>query len=112
MVKVIIYKRNDFIYSFKVNGHSGYAESGKDIVCAGISAIVQTAVMGLNKFCGEEFVKIDINDGNLDCVLLCDKLSVAKCKKSNVIIETMLLGLKSIELDHKNHLKVIEKEEV
>jgi uncharacterized protein YsxB (DUF464 family) len=30
-----------------VGGHSGYASAGKDIVCAGVSVLVQTMIMGL-----------------------------------------------------------------
>jgi uncharacterized protein len=30
-----------------VRGHAGYAEHGKDIVCAGVSAITQAAILGL-----------------------------------------------------------------
>lgn len=30
-----------------MTGHADYAEEGKDIVCAGVSAIIQTAIMGL-----------------------------------------------------------------
>jgi hypothetical protein len=112
MVDVVLYKKNEFIYRFKVEGHSGYAESGKDIVCAGISAIVQTAVMGLNQFCGEDFVDMDIKDGNMDCILQYDKLGSAELEKSNIIIKTMLLGLKSIEENYKKYLKVVENEEV
>jgi len=34
-------------YSVKVSGHSGYAEAGKDIVCAGASTITYALMMTL-----------------------------------------------------------------
>jgi uncharacterized protein YsxB (DUF464 family) len=30
-----------------MKGHAGYAEYGQDIVCASVSAIIQTALLGL-----------------------------------------------------------------
>lgn len=35
---------------FLVHGHAGYADVGQDIVCAGVSALVQAAVLGLERF--------------------------------------------------------------
>lgn len=34
-------------HTISIQGHAGYAEPGKDIVCAGVSAILQTAQLGL-----------------------------------------------------------------
>lgn len=33
--------------TIKVDGHANYGAHGSDIVCAGVSAILQTAVLGL-----------------------------------------------------------------
>lgn len=41
MVKVR-YRRNEFAHSLSIVGHAGYDALGKDIVCAGVSAIVYT----------------------------------------------------------------------
>lgn len=32
-----------------IKGHANYAEHGQDIVCAGVSAIIQTAILGLEE---------------------------------------------------------------
>ena len=44
-----------------VNGHANYNEYGKDIVCAGVSAIVQTTILGLEALAESypNHVKID-----------------------------------------------------
>ena len=34
------YRRNEFAHSLLVVGHAGYSPAGKDIVCAGVSAVV------------------------------------------------------------------------
>jgi uncharacterized protein YsxB (DUF464 family) len=45
-----------------VKGHAGYAPHGQDIVCAAVSAIVQTAVLGLESIAAgyPDFVEVDI----------------------------------------------------
>lgn len=36
----VYYTRGEGRHELTINGHAGYAEHGKDIVCAGVSAIV------------------------------------------------------------------------
>ena len=38
------YRREDNTHTLTVYGHANYAEYGKDIVCAGVSAIVQALI--------------------------------------------------------------------
>lgn len=41
MIKAVYIKGRDVV-GLSVKGHSGYAESGKDIVCAAVSALVES----------------------------------------------------------------------
>jgi hypothetical protein len=59
---------NDQAQMIRVKGHSGYAEAGKDIVCAGISALTWTLAGALHKLGALTFV--EEKDGD---VLLCYK---------------------------------------
>lgn len=43
MIEVMV--RDDHI---RISGHAGYAGLGKDIVCAGVSVLVQTLVKSIN----------------------------------------------------------------
>jgi len=48
MVIAKIYRSYDGrITGFDISGHSGYDQWGRDIVCAGVSAVAQTALIGL-----------------------------------------------------------------
>lgn len=38
MIRVLITKKNKSISKIELRGHADYAEEGKDIVCAGVSA--------------------------------------------------------------------------
>lgn len=42
--------RRDETIRLDVRGHSGQAPKGEDIVCAGVSALVETLAMGLGRY--------------------------------------------------------------
>ena len=72
----------------KKNGHAGYAETGKDIVCAGVTALTQTligSVQGLTRDKIEYEVSpgmVDIHYGNLseEGKLLVDSFFIGICQ--------------------------------
>ena len=68
-----------------VRGHAGRAmKSGVDLVCAAVSAIVETAIVGC-----EKFAKVDLKahaTGNV--VFHCDKKT-----ETEAIIDAALIGL-------------------
>jgi uncharacterized protein YsxB (DUF464 family) len=47
MTTVRFLERGKRLYGFQAGGHTGYAPSGEDIVCAAVSALTQTALLGL-----------------------------------------------------------------
>lgn len=96
------------IVRFDVSGHAGYDIPGKDIVCAAVSAIVQTAIIGLTDVVALE-VEWKQKDGNVRCKIP-QTLEPDKMEKANVVLQTMLLGLKSIQTGYESFLSVIEKE--
>ena len=91
MTTVEIAHRGDWIVGFTASGHTGYAEEGEDIVCAAVSAITQTAMMGLKHF--EPSTKAHwaaVEDPIL-------QVSVPRpTRETQVILETMVIGLEDI----------------
>jgi len=79
-----------------------------DLTCASISAISQTTIIGI-----EEVLKIKaiykIKDGFISLTL--DNQSNEDVDRCQVLLETMLLGLRSIEFTYGDYIKV-ELEEV
>ena len=49
MTTVRFLRRGGRLYGFEAGGHTGYAPSGEDIVCAAVSALTQTALLGLGE---------------------------------------------------------------
>ena len=44
MIKVILTKKDDNVNKVIINGHAGYDDFGKDIVCAAVSSTVITTI--------------------------------------------------------------------
>lgn len=107
MVVVTIHREKDSVQGFSVKGHAGYAERGKDIICAGISAITQTAVIGLIKVLNIE-VDVIQKQGFLSCMLPED-LDSNTYEKAEAILETMILGLKEIQREYNEFITIKEK---
>ena len=96
MTKVTIEKRNGSIVKVTCDGHTNYGEKGEDIVCAALSSIVQTAVLGLFKV-AEINVEMQRNDEEGYLMFALPKtISEEEQKRANIILETMLLGISDL----------------
>lgn len=97
------------IFQFKVDGHAGYEESGKDIVCATVSTATQSVILGMSEILGIR-LNIIIDDGHLECVIpeISDQLTL---EKVNILLETMVLTLRQMESEYSDYVKMIETEE-
>ena len=60
------YTKEDNTHNLTVYGHAGYAEKGTDIVCAGVSAIVQALIGWIeNNPVYDESISIDDRNGEV-----------------------------------------------
>lgn len=78
------------ITSCQISGHAEAGEKGSDIVCAGVSAISQTALLGLLKHLNSK-VSYKMQAGNMYF-----SLQEVPDEKTDIILETMLLGFEEI----------------
>lgn len=101
--------RDGCVKGFSVSGHANYEEHGRDIVCAGVSAIVQTAILGL-----QEFLGIDCAGEQQAGLVKCNLPSVEPVlrREADAILETMLLGLTAIASSYPGYVQVDDLKEV
>ena len=50
MIEAVFAVKGDRFIGFTVNGHSGFAESGNDIICAGVSSALMLTVNTITDF--------------------------------------------------------------
>lgn len=93
-----------------VTGHAGAADEGKDIVCAAVSALVESFAdwaYKKNSPNGHWSCDIDIEKGNAD--ILCDVTSEHKAALS-AAFEMTVNGLESIAKEYPEYISVTRKE--
>lgn len=92
MTKVRFSRRGGKFSAVECEGHTGYAEEGSDIVCAALSSVVQTAVLGLMQIAGIN-VKYTVNEekGYLKAELP-EKMTDMQEHDADIILKTAYLG--------------------
>ena len=93
MIEIEIYEEKDGrISAFSVHGHSGLAPKGRDIVCAGVSTLAQTALLGLGRHLHREIDYHIDPSGDLHM-----ELKDAPDDFTATILRTMRMGIEEIE---------------
>ena len=69
MTTLTLFETEQTLIGFCCEGHSGYAASGEDIVCAAISALTQFCVSYLEKYNIGHTVDICERDARIECRL-------------------------------------------
>ncbi len=108
MTKATFRKKEDLWTGFEISGHSGYSSSGSDIVCAGISTAVIMSINLIDKLIPNSFEVIQDEKKGYISLRNIDYLKVTNETKDtlNVIFETLVETLESIEQDYPKNLKV------
>ncbi len=108
---VTFLKRSDgALLGYRANGHSGYAESGADIVCAAISALTQTTLNGLKNVLKAPVMFDQDDDGAFIEAILTPEASEDQIRQAQLLLVTLLEGLQAIQREYPRNLRIIFKE--
>ncbi len=92
MIQVIVEKQRDDIVGFRMEGHSGYAESGSDIVCAAVSALAINCVNSIEKYAEDRFtLDTDEEEGRMSF-----QLEGKPSGEAQLLLQSMVLGVTEI----------------
>lgn len=103
MICVEIHKQNNKIKKIRVSGHSGYAKSGSDIVCAAVSSIVITSVNAILSI--KNTIEITKQENPLELIV------VENDEITEKLIKNMLAMLKEVEKEYAKYIRMEEKNE-
>ncbi|HHU61796.1 MAG: ribosomal-processing cysteine protease Prp [Bacillota bacterium] len=108
MTRIDFYKTDHGWQGFKAHGHTGFGVHGEDLVCAAVSALTKTSVLGLVKVLGITCkIEEDEQDGLLLC-LLPRGLSKEVRQQAQLILKVLYEGLTTLELDYGKYIAVKE----
>ena len=109
MINILIIKSKQNVVTIEASGHSGYAESGSDIVCSAVSTLMQNLANGLTEIVkAKAKVVVDEDIPHLS-VTLCDD-DVEKCKYAQILMQSTILSLKEISNGYSKFIKIKEKQ--
>ena len=70
MTTIIFYKTEGFYYGFEENGHTGYGESGEDILCSALSSMTMLIINAIEVSYASD-VQYTIDEKTTDIKLIC-----------------------------------------
>ena len=100
MIRAELFTQNGKIIGFSINGHSGAAPMGKDIYCAGVSALSDSTALCIANHLKRD-VECTVAKGNSKL-----KLKAPPDDLTEAVFQTLLIGLKEIEKLVPKFLKV------
>lgn len=101
----VIYKPCEF--SLLLHGHAGYAEAGKDIVCAGLSALMFSIPASLNARGIKYAIDLGATEGEARIKAYPDTDERYACM---IIFETIAEGLALMAEHHPDNVKYSKEE--
>ncbi len=95
-----VYRVKGDTHSLTAIGHAGYAEKGADIVCAGVSALVQALIGWIeNNPCEVECISIDEGAGEVT-------ISCSGGEDVSAVFYMTAIGLEQISYTYPDHVEI------
>lgn len=95
MIKVEVRKN-----VLSVTGHADYAEKGKDIVCAAVTALSQTLIKSIEDLTDDK-IKYEIEQGSM--IVEYENLS----EQGKLLIDSFFIGICQISEEFPENVKII-----
>ncbi|RQD70615.1 MAG: ribosomal-processing cysteine protease Prp [Tindallia sp. MSAO_Bac2] len=96
------------IEKYVINGHANTAAYGEDIVCAAISVLAQTMILGINRTLESE-PEWSAEEGDLVCIVP-ENITNEQRTQINTLLETMVLGFENIQSQYPEAIRIETKE--
>jgi uncharacterized protein YsxB (DUF464 family) len=106
MTNVKFFRENDGFFKIICDGHTDFGVEGEDIVCAALSSIVQTAVLGVLQIAAVSAdFKRDEKRGYLELTLP-KNITERQRHDANVILNTLYLGVADLYSGYSDFIEV------
>lgn len=109
MIRITIYKdkSNNEIVGFKSEGHAGYANSGKDIICAATSVLVINTINSIEQFTEDVDFECTTDEKN---AIIKFMVTANNNKESLVLLKALELGLSQVAQDNPKYISITFEE--
>ena len=109
MINVNVIKNKQNIVTIQASGHSGYAESGSDIVCSAVSTLLTNLANGITEIVkASAKVVVDENIPFLSVELT--ETDKTKMKDAQILMHSTMLSLNQVANEFTKYIKIKEKQ--
>ena len=110
MTRVTVKYKHGKIVSIEAHGHANFKRRGKDIVCAAVSVLMQTAVEGLSAVAKVDQIIFESEEKTAYMYIeLPINLTEVQKDHSGVILETVVIGLQGIANAYPKNMKLYKE---
>lgn len=96
MILVNVISHDGKPYGLEVKGHAGFAESGQDLICAGVSSIVTG---GFNAFNKDDIESVTLESGYAKVIL-------KEQSESLKVLDVIIIQLQTIQESYPKYIKI------
>lgn len=84
-----------------ITGHANYAEAGKDIVCAGVSTLVQNLIQSIEELTADK-IQYDMQPGTVH--IKYGNLS----EQAQLLADSFFVGVRLIADEYPDNVKIVQ----
>ncbi|MDW7651153.1 MAG: ribosomal-processing cysteine protease Prp [Bacillota bacterium] len=107
MIRVRVKRVSGHVAGLTVSGHAGSGPKGEDLVCAAVSALVQTYFFSLQRLLGMN-IDADVRDGYFSFQIPAETKAETR-ERATFLAESLLVGLDEINNSYSGYLQVSEE---
>ena len=100
MIRATILTRGEQLCGFEIQGHAGFAEQGRDIVCAAVSSAAYLTANTLTEVCGCR-AKVNEKEGRLSVIV-----SPEEEKAAQVTLKGLQLHLDGLSAQYPKYIQL------
>ena len=111
MIKAVLYREGKDLTGCRLEGHSGWAAAGEDIVCAAASILGCTCVNALESVCGVIPEITEYNEQKAMLAFELPEMTEEKNSKAQILMGALRQGLDDLSAEYPQNvtLSIIER---
>ena len=111
MLVVVFRKKDEDLREIETKGHAGFGFKGRDIVCAAVSALLETAIFSLEKELPREAFSYSLRNGYANLRFFYSRVGEKDREKLRLLQRVIGYGIEGIAQRYPNFLRVVEEVE-
>ena len=110
MISAVLFRDGNNLTGCRIEGHSGWANAGSDIVCAAVSILGCTCVNALESVCGVIPTITEYNEKNGVLAFELPEMTEAENGKAQILMGALRQGLEDLTAEYPQNVTLSIKE--